>query len=119
MAKGLATKSEVQILRALAADPAKASATQTAYFDLMAHDLTVADACDALWHWIAEGRPVTRTTMHGKNAGEPAFEIWPRLAGQKFYCKFLVKGNPLLQQLMLVVSAHPDHPDGPARGRQP
>lgn len=83
----------------------------------MAHDLTITDVCDALWHWIVDGRPVTRTTMHGQDSGEPAYEIWPELAGRKFYCKFLVRGEPLIQQLMLVVSAHPDDPHAPNRGR--
>jgi hypothetical protein len=113
--KAQASDQERQLLRALAADPGQATATQRAIYDLMAHGLTVADACDALWHWIVEGMPVKRTrctvrTRRGR------FEIWPDLAGRKFYCKFLVRGNPLLRQLLLVVSAHPDDPHSPSRG---
>jgi hypothetical protein len=117
MPKAQASERERQLLRALAADPAKASATKRATYDLMAHDLTVADVCDALWHWLVDGRPVTRTTMHGQDSGEPAYEIWPELAGRRFYCKFLIRGEPILKQLMLVVSAHPDDPHAPNRGR--
>ncbi|MBK7771338.1 MAG: hypothetical protein IPI48_12670 [bacterium] len=116
MPQAQASDQERRLLRALAADPSRATATQRALYDLMAHGLTVADACDALWHWIVEDRPVKRTLMHGQDDGQPAFEIWPELVGRKFYCKFLVRGNPLVQQLLLVVSAHPDDPHSPSRG---
>jgi len=117
MPKAQASDQEKQLLRALASDPGKVLATKRATYDLMAHDLTITDVCDALWQWIVDGQPVVRTTMHGQDSGEPAYEIWPELAGRKFYCKFLVRGEPLLQQLMLVVSAHPDDPNAPNRGR--
>ncbi len=117
MPNAKASDQERQVLRSLAADPGQVTATQRVVFDLMAHGLTIADVCDALWHWLVDGRPVERTTMHGQDLGAPAFEIWPELAGRKFYCKFLVRGNPLLQQLLLVVSAHPDDPHSPTRGR--
>lgn len=48
MPKAQASERERQLLRALAADPAKASATKRATYDLMAHDLTINDVCDAL-----------------------------------------------------------------------
>lgn len=119
MGKERASEAEVRTLRELAAAPERVKATKTALYHLMAHDLNVADVCEALWRWIVDGRPVNRTSMHGKDLGQPAFEIWPDLAGEKFYCKFLVEGNPLLRQVMLVVSAHPDYPDGHTSGRQP
>lgn len=71
MPKAQASEQERQLLRALASDPGKASATKRATYDLMAHDLTIADVCDALWQWIVDSRPVARTTMHGGDPDDP------------------------------------------------
>jgi hypothetical protein len=69
LGKDQACESEVNLLRALASDPARASSTKMATYDMMAHHLTRADVCDALWDWIHEGTAVTRTIMHGQDAG--------------------------------------------------
>ena len=72
MPNSQASSQERQVLRALAADPGQATATQRAIYDLMTHGLKVADVCDALWQWIVEGWPVKRTAMHGQDVGAPA-----------------------------------------------
>lgn len=70
MPKAQASEQETTLLRALAADPAKASATKRATYDLMAHDLTIADVCDALWHWIVvSAHP---DDPHAPNRGSPS-----------------------------------------------
>lgn len=71
MPKAQASLQERQLLRALAANPGAASATQRAATDMMAHNLTMADVCDALWHWIVDDQPVTRITMHGGDPDDP------------------------------------------------
>lgn len=85
---------------------------------MMAYDLTRADVCDALWGWIHEGPAVTRTIMHGQDARQFAYEIWPELAGQRFYCKFMILGEPSLSPKLLIVSVHPDRPEAIRPGGQ-
>lgn len=118
MGKDQACETEVRLLRALASDPGRASSTKTANFDMMAYDLTRADVCDALWGWIHEGPAVTRTIMHGQDARQFAYEIWPELAGQRFYCKFMILGEPSLSPKLLIVSVHPDRPEAIRPGGQ-
>ncbi len=118
MGKDRAGESEVRLLRALAADPGRASSTKTATTDMMAHHLTRADVCDALWDWIHEGTAVTRTIMHGQDAGQFAYEIWPELAGRRFYCKFMILGEPSLSPKLFIVSVHPDRPEAIRPGGQ-
>ena len=57
MGKDRAGEAEVRLLRALASDPARASSTKTATYDMMAHHLTRADVCDALWGSVHPDRP--------------------------------------------------------------
>lgn len=107
MAKAVADASEIQLLGALAAAPNKAQTTGTAYYDMLAHGLTTADICDALLDWIAEGKPIKKTVMRGKDAGKPGFEIWPEFSGRTFYCKYVIRQKPSGERL-IVVSAHLD-----------
>lgn len=119
MGKDRADKEEVRLLLELASDPKRATTSSTAFYHLLIHGLTVSDVCDALWHWIRDGKPVTRTVMqHGRDQGSFGYEIWPELAGERFYCKYVVQGEPKLSPKLFIVSAHPDRPENIGRGGQ-
>lgn len=116
MGKDRADDTEVRLLRALASDPGRAQTTSRAYYDMMAAGLTRADVCEALWAWIGNGMEITRTIMHKQDAGSFAYEIWPELLGRRFYCKFMIRGEPSFNPTLLIVSAHEDRPEDIRRG---
>lgn len=106
--KELASEGEMDALRRLATDPDRAQVTARAKYDMWGKGLTKVDVCDALHSWIKEGRPVTRTYMHQEGPGAIGYEIKPKLAGMILYMKFVIRGEPALDPVLLIVSAHKD-----------
>jgi hypothetical protein len=100
---------ELADIRRLASDPLQVRVTKTVEYDLLAHDLTKEDICDAIVAGIDSGERVKKVVMRGQHAGQAAFEMKPRLNDRLFYLKVTLceLGEP--GEFMLIVSAHPDH----------
>jgi hypothetical protein len=100
---------ELADIRRLAADPAKVTLTTTAKYDLMSAGLTKNDICDEIITWIDKKQRVKKVILRGKHAGQPAYEIKPQIDKTLFYLKLTLCDLGKPHELMLVVSAHPDH----------
>ena len=101
----------VQEIRRLAVAPTKVLLSATAFSDLAARQLTKADVCDSIVHWIDAGGRVKPTVLHSFPGlqGAWAYEMKPRLRGRLYYLKVaLVKLQESTEHLLLI-SAHPDH----------
>ena len=109
MPKQPADAQSVQKLYDLAARPKDVATTSTAYWDMMGGGLTKADVCDALRDWIDAGKDIRQTQMRGQDAGQPGYNIKPTLSGKLLYCKFVIRNRDGADELLIIVSAHPDH----------
>ena len=106
MPSGLTDDSELEAIRALAADPDCVRITKTVQFDLMAHDLTKEEICDVILAWIADGNRVKKV---GEHVGQPAFEMKPRINSVLFYLKVTICEQAGSDNYLLLISVHPDH----------
>jgi len=104
-----ADEQSVQRLYELAARPEDTATTKTAHWDMFGGGLTKADVCDALRDWIDAGKDIRQTQMRGQDAGQPGYEIKPTLSGSLLYCKFVIRNRDGVDELLIIVSAHPDH----------
>lgn len=109
MPKQTADVESVQKLYELAAQPKDATATTTAMYDMMGYELTKADVCDALRDWIDSKKGVVETQMRGQDTGQLGYVIKPTINGKLFYCKFVIRNQAGVDELLVIISAHPDH----------
>jgi hypothetical protein len=109
MAGNSANPGELADMRRLASDPTKVRVTKTVEYDLLAHHLTKEDICDEIVAWIDGGQHVKKVTLRGQHAGQPAFEMKPRINGTLFYLKVTLCDLGESDEYMLILSAHPDH----------
>ena len=100
---------ELAEIRRLAAIPAKVTLTVTAKYDLMSAGLTKRDICDEIIAWIDKKQRVKKVTLRGKHAGQSAYEMKPQIEDTLFYLKLTLCDLGMPNELMLVISAHPDH----------
>jgi len=110
MEKKKANTEVIKSIHKLAHFPEKVRITKTAKYDLMARDLTKADACDAIIKWIDEGKEVKEIiTEHvSGHIGEINYFMKPILREQIFYVKVSLFQDSNGEN-MLIISAHVDH----------
>lgn len=111
MGGGRAEPEVVEDIRRLAEHPERVQAAQRAFYDLMAHQLTVADVCVAICDWIDGGQVVEKIiTQHvPDHVGTPAYVLKPVLVGKTFYVKVTIRDRGEFREKMLVISAHPSN----------
>ncbi len=111
MGGGRAGQEVVHDIRRLAEHPERAQVAQRAYYDLMTHQLTVADVCEAICGWIDSGRPVEEIiTQHvPDHIGTPAYVMKPVLVGKCFYVKVTIRDRGEFREKLLIISAHPSN----------
>ena len=108
MGKKKADKGLTATIRLSAGNPNAVQITETAKYDLLAHNLTKADICDAICDWIDAGKPVDTVTMKGRDAGSTGYVMKPTISGKGYYVKVLLRdiGGG---RILLIISTHPDH----------
>jgi len=106
-----AAQETVDLLRQLAEEPDRVEVFGTAKYSLMGSDLTKEDVCDAICKWIDMGKPVKETTIHTipELIDEAAYEMKPKLNKQRYYLKVYIEKVEDSDELMLILSAHPDY----------
>jgi hypothetical protein len=109
MADNSADPGELADIRRLASDPTMVRVTKTVEYDLLAHHLTKEDICDEIVGWIDGCQHVKKVTLRGQHAGQPAFEMKPRINEKLFYLKVTVCNLGESDEYTLILSAHPDH----------
>jgi len=109
MPKKLADQQTIEKLYELAGRPGDVVTTKTVSFDIMGRGLTKYDVCDALRDWIDAGMDVKETGMRGQDSGQSGYEIKPRINDNLVYCKFVIRDRDGTDELLVIVSAHPDH----------
>jgi len=92
----------------LAGSPDKVGTTSTAEYDMMGRDLTKHDVCEILRDWIDQKKPVRQTTMTGKDAGTPGYEIKPTINDVLFYIKVIVRAPNTADESLYIISVHPN-----------
>jgi len=92
----------------LAGEPDKVRTTKTAEYDMMGRGLTKHDVCDTLLDWIAQGKEVRQTTLTGKDAGAPGYEIKPTINNVLFYIKVMLRDAGTPDEMLYIVSVHPN-----------
>lgn len=109
MADNSANPKERAEIRRLACDLASVRVTKTVEYDLLAQRLTKKDVCDEIVAWVDADKRVKKVTLRGQHAGQPAFEMKPRMNNRLFYLKLTLceLGRP--GEYMLLISVHPDH----------
>lgn len=109
MAANSADPDERAEIRRLACDPTNVRVTKMAEYDLLAHRLTKKGVCAEIVAWIDTGNRVKKVTLRGQHAGQPAFEMKPRISNTLFYLKFTLCELSQPCEYMLLISVHPDH----------
>ncbi|MBE3070174.1 MAG: hypothetical protein IMZ66_08045 [Planctomycetes bacterium] len=92
----------------MADDPDKVGTTSTAEYDMMGRGLTKDDVCNTLREWIDQGNEVRQTTMTGKDAGAPGYEIKPTISNVLFYIKVVLRDAGTADERLYIVSVHPN-----------
>ena len=79
--------------------------------DLMAHNLTLDDICDAMIDWIDKGERVKPTVIKNipSRIGQPAYEMKPRIAESIWYIKVVIDNPGTAEEQLCMLSAHVDH----------
>lgn len=105
-----ADEATIKLIRDLATRPEAVATSRQVQSDLMAHNLTVEDICDAIVDWIDASERVKPTVIKNIPArkGQPAYEMKPRINNRLFYIKVVIDGNAGAERMTLL-SAHPDH----------
>lgn len=75
---------------------------------MMGRGPTKHDVCDILRDWIAQGKEVRQTTMSGKDAGAPGYEIKPTINNVLFYIKVILRHPGTPDEMLYIVSVHPN-----------
>jgi len=109
MAAQSADANERAAIRRFAADPSLVRVTKTTQYDLLGHDLTTEDICQAIIAWIDDGQRIKKVILRGQHAGASAFEMKPRIDGTLFYLKVALCDLDGPDEYLLLISAHPDH----------
>jgi hypothetical protein len=101
----------LQLIRRLALQPDAVWAAPQVVSDLMAHNLTMDDVCDAIVDWIDKNERVKPTVIKNipSRVGQPAYEMKPKIAGMTWYVKVAVDDPGTAQERMAMLSAHVDH----------
>ena len=108
MARQPTDPQSIQRIRVLAGDPDKVGTTKMAEYDIMGRGLTKHEVCDILRDWIAQGNEVRQTTMIGKDAGAPGYEIRPTINNVLFYIKVILRHPGTPDEMLYIVSVHPN-----------
>ena len=109
MAAHSADASERNRIRHFAADPSLVRVTRTTQYDLLGHNVSKEEICDEIVAWIDESQKVKKVMLRGEHAGSSAFEMKPRINDQLFYLKVMLCDVGGEDDVMLLISAHPDH----------
>lgn len=111
MAETTATSEETTEIRRLASDPKTVKTIKTVEFDLMGYGLTKSDICEEIVAWIDAGESVKVATLHTVPGmlGQRAFVLKPRINDRLFYIKVTFQKSQNTDQLLLILSSHPDH----------
>jgi len=92
----------------LAGEPDKVGTTSTVEYDMVGRGFTKHEVCDILRDWIAQGNEVRQTTMSGKDAGAPGYEIKPTINNVLFYIKVILRHPGTPDEMLYIVSVHPN-----------
>lgn len=111
MAESCAGPEETALLRRLAETSDRVSVSRQARSDMMAYNLRLEDVCDAILELIDTGGRVKPTALHSfsDRVGQAAWEIKLRLNEILFYTKLTVDDRDGPDEVLLVISCHPDH----------
>jgi len=111
MAETTATSEETTEIRRLACDSKMVRTIKSVEFDLMGYGLTKSDICEEIVAWIDAGESVKATTLHSFPGmlGQRAFELKPRINDRLFYIKMTFQKLQDTDQLLLILSSHPNH----------
>ena len=111
MSPSSADPDAVALIRRLVLDRNKAWISKQARSDMLAHNLTLDDVCDAIIGWIDEGELVKPKVLHSfaDRVGQRAWEMKPRIDGVLFYLKVTIDEEGMPGEALGILSCHPDH----------
>lgn len=109
MAKQTANPDIVKLIRRLAENPERVEVYGTAKYAFMAADFTKDDVCEAICDSIDAGESIRETTIHTipDLKGKSAYELKPRLLGQRYYLKLALEKRH--DDWLLILSIHDDY----------
>ncbi len=111
MAPSSADQDTIALIRRLACCPEGVWTSAQVRSDMRAHNLRLDGVCEVIVEWIDAGERVKPTVLHSfaGRAGQPAWEMKPRINDDLFYVKVTVddRGGP--SESLGILSCHPDH----------
>lgn len=106
-----ANEQEKAEIRLLADQSERVLTRKQVEYDLMGRGLTKADICDEIVAWIDAGERVKGTILHTipNLEGQRAFEMKPRVNGDLYYIKVMIRRDEDSDDSLLILSFHPNY----------
>lgn len=93
----------------LASDPASVRVDKHARGEMLSWKLRVGEVCEAICGCLAADERLKATIIktHPKEmVGQPAYELRPMIANQRFYVRMAIYQSD--KETLLIISVHPD-----------